>query len=63
MEGENPGAPPDFLDELTTLYGHAPRDRGTMLSAVGHRERTPTRMTEATPAAMSQDFIAGSSVG
>jgi len=59
----DPGAPPDFLDELTTLYGHQTRDRGTMLSAGGHRERTPPRMTEATPAAMSQDFVAGSSVG
>ena len=59
----DPGAPPDFLDELTTLYGHQTRDRGTMLSAGGHRERTPPRMTEATPAAMSQDFVAGSNVG
>jgi len=59
----DPGRPPEFLDELATLYGHQPRDRGTMLSAGGHHERTPTRMTEATPADMSQDFVAGSSVG
>jgi len=47
------GAPPDFLDELTTLYGYQTRDRGIMLSVGGHHDRTPPRMTEATPAAMS----------
>ena len=52
-EGVDPGAPPEFLDELTTLYGHTPRDRGTLLSAGDHRERSLTLLTEDTPAAMS----------
>ena len=60
---ENPGNPPSFLDKLVVLYGHTPRDRGTLIWAGGVRERTPTLASDGTPLEMSQDHIGGSSVG
>ncbi|TKW32740.1 hypothetical protein SEVIR_2G187600v4 [Setaria viridis] len=34
--------PPLFLDELYTLFGHITQDRGTLLTAGGIREATPS---------------------
>ncbi|XP_072148404.1 uncharacterized protein [Setaria viridis] len=38
--------PPPFMDLLFELYGHEPQDRGTLLSAGGIREGTPSMGTE-----------------
>ncbi|RCV35194.1 hypothetical protein SETIT_7G221000v2 [Setaria italica] len=42
--------PPPFLDELYTLYGRDTQDRGTLLTAGGIREVTPSVGTEASSA-------------
>uniref|UniRef100_K4AKV9 Myb/SANT-like domain-containing protein n=1 Tax=Setaria italica TaxID=4555 RepID=K4AKV9_SETIT len=47
--------PPPFLDELYTLYGHDAQDRGTLLTAGGIREATPSVVTEANAQDLYQD--------
>ncbi|KAL6847244.1 hypothetical protein ACP4OV_023097 [Aristida adscensionis] len=46
---ETRGKPPPFLEELEQLFGHTPRDRGTLLSAGGIRDSTPVDESEHTP--------------
>uniref|UniRef100_K3YYS1 Uncharacterized protein n=1 Tax=Setaria italica TaxID=4555 RepID=K3YYS1_SETIT len=53
--------PPPFLDELYTLFGHTTQDRGTLLTAGGVREATPSVGTEDNPADMYLDPMAASS--
>ncbi|XP_004964334.1 uncharacterized protein LOC101753103 [Setaria italica] len=47
--------PPPFLDELFELFGHEPQDRGTLLTAGGIRETTPSVGTEGSAADLDQD--------
>jgi len=47
--------PPPFLDELFELFGHEPQDRGTLLTAGGIREATPSVGTEGSAADLDQD--------
>uniref|UniRef100_K3YN36 Myb/SANT-like domain-containing protein n=1 Tax=Setaria italica TaxID=4555 RepID=K3YN36_SETIT len=47
--------PPPFLDELFELFGHEPQDRGTLLTAGGIREATPSVGTEGNAADLEQD--------
>uniref|UniRef100_K3YYX3 Myb/SANT-like domain-containing protein n=1 Tax=Setaria italica TaxID=4555 RepID=K3YYX3_SETIT len=47
--------PPPFLDELYTLYGRDTQDRGTLLTAGGIREATPSAGTEANAQDLYQD--------
>uniref|UniRef100_K4AIU6 Myb/SANT-like domain-containing protein n=1 Tax=Setaria italica TaxID=4555 RepID=K4AIU6_SETIT len=47
--------PPPFLDELFELFGHEPQDRGTLLTAGGIREATPSVGTEGNTADLEQD--------
>jgi hypothetical protein len=52
------------LDLLITLWGHTPRDRGTLLSSGGHHhERTPSTNSHDTPHKISHDPINLLSVG
>ncbi|XP_012699992.1 L10-interacting MYB domain-containing protein [Setaria italica] len=53
--------PLPFLDELYELYGRDPQDRGTLLTAGGIREATPSVGTEGNVADLYQDPIAASS--
>nr|TKW21620.1 hypothetical protein SEVIR_4G131500v2 [Setaria viridis] len=53
--------PPPFLDELYELYGCDTQDRGTLLTAGGIREVTPSMGTEANPQDLYQDPMAASS--
>uniref|UniRef100_K3XQC8 Myb/SANT-like domain-containing protein n=1 Tax=Setaria italica TaxID=4555 RepID=K3XQC8_SETIT len=47
--------PPPFLDELFELFGHEPQDRGTLLTAGGIREATPSVGTEGNAVELDQD--------
>uniref|UniRef100_K3Y0X4 Myb/SANT-like domain-containing protein n=1 Tax=Setaria italica TaxID=4555 RepID=K3Y0X4_SETIT len=53
--------PPPFLDELYTLYGRDTQDRGTLLTAGGIREATPSVGTKANAQDLYQDPMAASS--
>uniref|UniRef100_K3ZF50 Myb/SANT-like domain-containing protein n=1 Tax=Setaria italica TaxID=4555 RepID=K3ZF50_SETIT len=52
--------PPPFLDELFELFGHEPQDRGTLLTAGGIREATPSVGTEGNAVDLDQDPPASS---
>ncbi|XP_014660971.2 uncharacterized protein LOC106804421 [Setaria italica] len=47
--------PPPFLNELFELFGHEPQDRGTLLTAGGIREATPSMGTEGNFVDLEQD--------
>jgi len=52
------------LDLLITLWGHTPRDRGSLLSSGGHhRERTPSNASHGSAQHMSLDLVGVQSVG
>ncbi|XP_004986659.1 uncharacterized protein LOC101763124 [Setaria italica] len=53
--------PPPFLNELFELYGHEPQDRGTLLSAGGIREDTPSMGTEGNFVDLEEDPAPASS--
>uniref|UniRef100_K3Y268 Myb/SANT-like domain-containing protein n=1 Tax=Setaria italica TaxID=4555 RepID=K3Y268_SETIT len=53
--------PPPFLDELFELFGHEPQDRGTLLTARGIREATPSVGTEGNAADLDQHPLPASS--
>ncbi|XP_012704447.1 uncharacterized protein LOC105915131 [Setaria italica] len=53
--------PPPFIDELYELYGCDPQDRGTLLTAGGIREATPSVGTEGNAADLYQDPMRASS--
>src|SRR5688572_21499067 len=53
--------PPPFLDELFELFGHEPQDRGTLLTAGGIREATPSVGTKGNAADLDQDPLPASS--
>ncbi|XP_014660706.1 L10-interacting MYB domain-containing protein [Setaria italica] len=53
--------PPPFLDKLYTLFGHTTQDRGTLLTAGGVREATPSMGIEDTASDMYLDPMAATS--
>ena len=53
--------PPPFLEELFELFVHEPQDRGTLLTAGGIREATPSVGTEGNAADLDQDPLPASS--
>ena len=55
---------PKCLDLLITLWGHTPRDRGSLLSSGGHHhETTPSNASHGSPHDMSSDPVGVQSVG
>lgn len=55
---------PKCLDQLVILWGHTPRDRGTLISSGGHhRETTPNKDSHDSPHEMSSDPFVVRSVG
>ena len=55
---------PKCLDLLITLWGHTPRDRGSLLSSSGHhRETTPSNAIHGSPHEISPDPVGVQSVG
>nr|CAB3467575.1 unnamed protein product [Digitaria exilis] len=61
-EQQTHGKPPPFLEELELLFGHTPQDRGTLLTAGGVRESTPTIGSDDTPQEISEDPHSASAV-
>nr|TKW28002.1 hypothetical protein SEVIR_3G295400v2 [Setaria viridis] len=52
--------PPPFLNELFKLFGHEPQDRGTLLTAGGIHDATPSVGTQGNAADLDQDPPASS---